>query len=179
MSRPFVFLDRDGTLVEDRGYVFRIEDYAPLPGMAEGLSLLQDAGYGLAIVTNQSGIGRGYYTSADFERFQSHLVADLAASGVQILATFHCPHLPDADCACRKPRTGLLDRAREQLGADLARSWVVGDRDSDIELAANAGCRAVRLHGSGERRIDRVAPDVLIAADLIEAARAILSADGG
>ncbi len=170
-----MFLDRDGTLVEDPGYVFRVADYAPLAGVTEGLSLLQDAGYGLAIVTNQSGIGRGYYTAADFERFQSHLVADFAARGVQILATFHCPHLPDADCACRKPRTGMLERARDELGADLARSWVVGDSASDVGLAANAGCRAVHLRGSGQRPGDRIAPNVVIATDLIGAARAILS----
>lgn len=179
MSRPFVFVDRDGTLVEDRGYVFRIEDYAPLPRAAEGLCLLQEAGYGLAIVTNQSGIGRGYYTRVDFDRFQAHLLADLAARGVRIEATFHCPHLPDADCACRKPRTGMLERARAELAADLRASWVIGDQLSDVELAANAGCRAVYVRSDAREVIAaelQVAADLPVAADLVEAAHAILSA---
>ena len=145
MSR-FVFLDRDGTLVRDTGYPHRDADYALLPGVPAALRRLRDAGFRLAIVTNQSGIGRGLFGETDFERFQARLLADLAAERVQIERTYHCPHRPDEGCTCRKPSPGLLWRARDELGADLAASWVVGDGPGDVELAARAGCRgAVRI----------------------------------
>jgi D-glycero-D-manno-heptose 1,7-bisphosphate phosphatase len=141
----FVFLDRDGTLVRDTGYPHRDEDYELLPGVPEALRSLEARGFRLAIVTNQSGIGRGLFGEADFERFQARLLADLSRAGVRILRTYHCPHRPDAGCDCRKPAPGLLWRARDELGADLAASWVIGDGAADVELAARAGCGAVRL----------------------------------
>ena len=145
MSR-FVFLDRDGTLVRDTGYPHREADYELLPGVPAALRRLADAGFRLAIVTNQSGIGRGLFGAADFERFQARLLADLAAERVRIERTYHCPHRPDEGCACRKPSPGLLWRARDELGADLAASWVIGDGDGDVGLAAQAGCRgSVRI----------------------------------
>lgn len=173
MSAPFVFVDRDGTLIADSGYVHRIEDYELLPGAADGLRRLQEAGFGLAIVTNQSGIGRGYYGEADFERFQAHIVRDLAQRGVRISASYHCPHRPDAGCACRKPGTALLERARGELGADLGASWVVGDQPSDVELARRAGCRAVFVD-RGEPVPDGLPDAVPRARDLAGAAELIL-----
>jgi histidinol-phosphate phosphatase family protein len=176
VSRPFVFADRDGTLVRDAGYVYRVEDYERLPGAAEGLARLQAAGYGIAIVTNQSGIGRGYFGESDFARFQEHLVADFAAHGVTIEASLHCPHLPDAGCGCRKPAPGLLERARVELAADLARSWVIGDSPSDAELARCVGARAVHvLTGHGVARRAEIPPDVPVVADLQAAADCVLS----
>ena len=161
MSERFVFLDRDGTLIHDPGYVHRIEDYRLLDGVVDALLLLQDADFRLAIVTNQSGIGRGLFSEQDFQRFEAHLVLDLADQGVEIEQTFHCPHTPEDDCECRKPGTLLLVRARDELDADLSESWVVGDRESDVELAQNAGCRSVLI--SSERGV----PDLLAAAELI------------
>ncbi len=176
----FVFLDRDGTLVEDRGYTHRTEDYARLPGALEGLALLRDAGFRLAIATNQSGIARGYYSVADFEAFQRHLERDFAAGGVRFEATYFCPHLPDAGCDCRKPRPGMLERAHRELGADLARSFVVGDRALDAALAANAGCRAVLVStGLDAPRPVEISADVPLTADLVAAARVILAQAGG
>lgn len=178
MSR-FVFLDRDGTLVEDRGYTHRPEDYRLLDGVAPALRRLVDAGFRLAIVTNQSGIARGYYDLADFERFQARLREDLAHHGVAIEASYFCPHLPDAGCACRKPATGLLERARDELGADLAASWVVGDHAVDVELASRAGCAGavLVLTGQGASETTHVPPGVPRARDLGEAADRILAAD--
>lgn len=147
MSR-FVFLDRDGTLVRDTGYPHRDADYELLPGVPAALRRLADAGFRLAIVTNQSGIGRGLFGEADFERFQARLLADLAAERVYVERTYHCPHRPDAGCDCRKPSPGLLIRARDELGADLARSWVIGDGEGDVGLAARAGCRGAVWIGS-------------------------------
>src|SRR4029453_9608492 len=143
----FVFLDRDGTLVRDTGYPHRPQDYALLPGVPAALRRLQEAGFALAIVTNQSGIGRGLFGEEDFERFQRLLLVDLEREGVAIARTYYCPHRPEAGGACRKPEPGLLWRARDELGADLAASWVVGDRTRDVELAARAGCHGAVLRG--------------------------------
>ncbi|MEB2346421.1 MAG: HAD family hydrolase [Deltaproteobacteria bacterium] len=175
-ARPFVFLDRDGTLVRDTGYPHRPEDYALLPGAVAGALALARAGYVLAIATNQSGIGRGRFGLADFERFQGRLAADLAAGGVVLGATLLCPHAPADGCACRKPAPGLLLRARDELGADLAASWMVGDGSRDVEAARRAGCRgAVRVGIAAPARA-RAGEDpfALEARDLAEAARRIL-----
>lgn len=173
--RPFVFLDRDGTLVHDAGYTHRVDDYRLLEGVKPGLKRLVAAGYALAIVTNQSGIGRGYYGEADYLRFQRHLEADLLAAGIPIVASLHCPHLPDAGCGCRKPEPGMLDRAQRELGADLARSFVIGDGPGDLGLAARAGLRGavLVLTGLGEATSQETPPSVPRAADLVAAARVI------
>jgi len=175
VSARFVFLDRDGTLVRDHGYTHRVEDYALLPDVREGLGRLARAGFRLAIVTNQSGIGRGYYDVAAFQAFQRVLVDDLARSGIALEASFFCPHLPDAGCACRKPAPGLLLEAARALGADLAASFVIGDRVADAEAGRRAGCRdvvIVRRPGAP----DPGAPaDVAVVHDLDAAARWILA----
>ncbi len=179
MSR-FIFLDRDGTLVRDPGYVHRLEDYELLAGVVDGLRKLTRAGYRLAIVTNQSGIGRGYYDVGAFERFQSHLVGDLASAGLRVEQSYHCPHRPDEGCVCRKPAPGLLERARDELGADLPRSWVIGDAEADVELAVRAGCRGAVLLRSPENSLPPgsvlSAPDLEAAADIV---LADLEADSG
>lgn len=159
MSR-YVFLDRDGTLVRDPGYVHKIEDYALLPGVEEGLLRLQQAGFRLAIVTNQSGIGRGLFSEQEFARFQAHFVSDLAARGITIEATFHCPHRPDEGCTCRKPAPGLYEQARGQIGADLPSSWMIGDSESDIQASAAGGL-------AGAVRIDPKVGDFAAAVDLV------------
>jgi D-glycero-D-manno-heptose 1,7-bisphosphate phosphatase len=146
LRRRYVLLDRDGTLIRDTGHPHRPEDYEPLPGVAPALRRLLGAGFRLAIVTNQSGIGRGWFDWPTYERFHARVLADLAAAGVAIDATFVCPHAPDAGCTCRKPEPGLLLRARDALGADLAATWMIGDTDRDVAAARGAGCfGAVRV----------------------------------
>ncbi len=175
MSR-FVFLDRDGTLVRDAGYTHRLEDYALLPGVVEGLRRLSEAGFRLAVVTNQSGIGRGYYDEAGYRAFEEHLEADLHAHGVSIERSYHCPHRPEEGCPCRKPEPGLLHRARRELGAELEESFVIGDGEVDVGLARRAGCRGVVWlqppAGPGDLRH----PGVPRARDLFEAARLLCEA---
>ncbi len=172
MPRGFVFLDRDGTLVRDPGYVHRVEDCELLPGVIPGLRRLRAAGYPLAIVTNQSGIGRGRFGEAEFQAFQRRLLEELAQAGIRIEATYHCPHRPEDGCTCRKPAPGMLERAARELGAALAQSWVVGDSPADVGLAARAGCRAVRIAA----RLPEGEPGPC-ARDLEEAAALILAAD--
>jgi D-glycero-D-manno-heptose 1,7-bisphosphate phosphatase len=176
-GRPYVLVDRDGTLLQDSGFMHRIAEYAPLPGAIEGLRLLQETGFGIALVTNQSGIGRGYFSEEDFQRFQTHFIEDFAAHGVRIEATYFCPHRPDAGCACRKPATGLLERAERELDIDLQRSWVVGDSPEDMELARRAGCRGVYvLTGSGASRREALETDVPVVNGFLDAARHIIDA---
>jgi len=175
--RRFVLLDRDGTLVRDEGYTYRVTDYARLPWVVEGLQRLQAAGYALAIITNQSGIGRGYFSEEDFHTFQAHLVADLARFEIRIEGSFFCPHRPDENCSCRKPEPGLAWRVRDELDADLSRSWVIGDGLGDIGIARRAGCRGAILVSTGHgRETSRdVGAEIPRAANLLEAAEIILS----
>lgn len=177
----FVFLDRDGTLVFDVGHGHLVEHYQLLPGVIEALQLLRDAGFRFAIVTNQSGIGRGFFTEEDFRRFNDRLFADLSAGGIEIAATFHCPHLPDAGCACRKPSPASLLAARDRFAIDLSASWMIGDHANDVRTAANAGCRAILLltgHGEEEQHKLAGAPVDAVVADLLAAATHIVRQAG-
>jgi D-glycero-D-manno-heptose 1,7-bisphosphate phosphatase len=181
MSARFVFLDRDGTLVHDVGYGHRLEDYRLLPGVTDGLQLLRDAGFRFAIVTNQSGIARGIFDEAAFARFQARLLSDLSSAGIDIAATYMCPHLPDAGCTCRKPSPAPLLAARDRFAIDLAESWVIGDHANDVRLAANAGCHGILVltgHGAEEQhRLAGVAVDAVVD-DLHAAARYVISREG-
>ena len=156
MSRPAVFIDRDGVLNEERAFVYRPEDFVFIPGAIEALRLLQAAGYLLVVVTNQSGIARGLYTEADYLALSAHLRRSLQSSGIRLDAIEHCPHLPDAplpgyrlDCDCRKPRPGMLLRAIRALDIDARRSFLVGDRLSDVEAGRAAGLGHCFLVRSG------------------------------
>jgi histidinol-phosphate phosphatase family protein len=179
MPNRFVFLDRDGTLVEDHGFMHRLSDYALLPGAIEALQLLRRAGFRLAIVTNQSGIGRGIFGTEDFWAFQRRLLEDLAAADVQIEETYVCPHRPEDGCDCRKPRPGLVWQARDRFSIDLHESWVIGDHASDVALGVAAGCRSILVltgHGAEERAklIAAPGPPALIVPDILDAARHIV-----
>jgi D-glycero-D-manno-heptose 1,7-bisphosphate phosphatase len=139
-ARPAVFLDRDGTLIEDPGYLHDPEKIVVLPGVQDALLRLRAAGYLLIVITNQSGIGRGYYREEDFAAVMAALDAEF---GSPFTAVYRCPHRPDEHCGCRKPETGMLDRAAADHGIDLARSFMVGDRSSDVLAGKNAGCRSI------------------------------------
>jgi D-glycero-D-manno-heptose 1,7-bisphosphate phosphatase len=150
------FIDRDGVIIEERGYVYRIEDFALLPGSAAALRQLQQAGFRLVVVTNQSGIARGLYTEDDYQAFTQHLQAQLLAEAVRLDALEYCPHLPQAtlaryrlDCDCRKPRPAMLQRAAARLQIDMAESILVGDRITDIEAGRAAGVGRCYLVRSG------------------------------
>ena len=152
------FVDRDGVIIEDRGYAYRSEDCVLLPGAARGLRALQSAGYLLVVVTNQSGIARGLYTEADYDAFTSKLRALLLlAEGVQLDEIRYCPHLPDAavaayrrDCDCRKPHPGMLLRSIRALGLDPRASLLIGDRATDLAAGRAAGVGRCLLVRSGQ-----------------------------
>ncbi len=156
--RRAVFLDRDGVINVDHGYVHKVEDFSFVPGTPAAMRRLQSAGWRLVVVTNQSGLARGLYSMTDYERFTAHLRQQLAASGVHLDAVLHCPHLPDAevaayrsDCDCRKPGPGMLLRAARELSLDLAASAIVGDRLSDVQAGRAAGVGHCVLVRSGHK----------------------------
>jgi D-glycero-D-manno-heptose 1,7-bisphosphate phosphatase len=150
--RRAAFLDRDGVLNEDTGYVHRSEDFHWLDGVFDALALLRDAGHALVVVTNQSGIARGLYSEDDHARLSAWMYAQLHTRGIALDAIYHCPHLPQAplaawrlDCNCRKPRPGMIHRACAELGLDPAASCLYGDKRSDIAAGRAAGVRHNRL----------------------------------
>lgn len=177
MTRPAVFLDRDGTLLEDRDYAFELADYAPLAGAYAAVARLRAAGFAAIVVTNQSGIGRGLFRGSDYARFEAHFLADFAAHGAPLDGCYHCPHAPEASCACRKPGTALALRAAREHQLDLAASFVIGDKASDLALARALGCRgALVLTGQGRQQLASLPPDTPCARDLLEAVETIVLA---
>jgi D-glycero-D-manno-heptose 1,7-bisphosphate phosphatase len=157
MGKRAVFLDRDGVINVDRHYVHQIEQFEFIVGVPQALQRLQQAGWKLVVVTNQSGIARGLFAEDDYERLTLHMTQRLAEAGVHLDAVLHCPHLPDAPvaayriaCACRKPAPGLLVRAARQLGLDLPRSVMVGDKGTDLRAGRSAGVSRCLLVRSGQ-----------------------------
>jgi D,D-heptose 1,7-bisphosphate phosphatase len=144
-KRSAVFLDRDGTIIYDVGYPNDPEQVCLLPGVEEAMTVLQDRGFLLIIISNQSGIGRGYITVDQAEKVHNEVVSSLAGRGVSIDASYYCPHAPEDRCQCRKPLPTLLFRAAKEFDIDLANSFMVGDKQIDMEAGKNAGCHAVHL----------------------------------
>ncbi|HSH21275.1 MAG TPA: HAD family hydrolase [Candidatus Caenarcaniphilales bacterium] len=184
MTERAVFLDKDGTLVRDLPYNVDPARIELVPGALAALATLQAAGYRLAVVTNQSGVARGFFDESALGAVEERLRQLLAEGGVVLDAFLHCPHHPDGtvadfavECGCRKPRPGLVRRAAGILGVEPAASWFVGDILNDVEAGSRAGCRTVLVDVGSEtewqdgphRRPDVVVPD------LPAAARAILA----
>jgi D-glycero-D-manno-heptose 1,7-bisphosphate phosphatase len=152
-----VFLDRDGTINVEKNYLYKIEDFEFIPGVIEGLKLLQDAGFLLIIITNQSGIARGYYTEEDFNRLNNWMLNQLVEYGVNIAKVYYCPHLPDAtvkeyriDCECRKPKLGMYYQAIRDYDIDLGQSYAIGDKIRDCAICEQTPCRGY-LIGENEK----------------------------
>jgi D-glycero-D-manno-heptose 1,7-bisphosphate phosphatase len=178
---PLVILDRDGVINQDSDdYIRSVADWIPLPGSIDAIARLSRAGYKVAIATNPSGIGRGFYDEyalAQMHELMHTLVED---AGGHIDAVVYCPHLPDAGCACRKPLPGLLDAIAEVLQVPLQNAWFVGDAEKDLETALCRECRPILvLTGKGERTLSKLSPQLrevtVIVADLAAAATHILT----
>ena len=167
-----ILLDRDGVVTEDLGYVHKIEDFNLVPNALEGLKLLKD--FKLIFITNQSGIGRGYFKFEDFLNYNNRVVEELKKHNIKIEKTYHCPHKPEDSCECRKPKTKFLKDAEKEFGISLKKSFVIGDRKSDFEMGKNAGCKTIHvLTGYGINSKNEVNPDYF-AKDLVDAAEWIL-----
>jgi len=149
LMRRAVFLDRDGTLNVEKEYLYRIVDFEFIPGAVEAVQLLNEAGFLVVVVTNQSGVARGYYTEEDVESLHRYVAAELQKSGARVDAWLYCPHHPDGrgsyslPCSCRKPLPGMLKEAARRYDIDLAASVMIGDKQADISAGQAAGCSTI------------------------------------
>ncbi len=133
-----LFLDRDGIINIDHGYTYKIEDFEFIEGIFDLIKLFMKQGYLVFIITNQSGIGRGYYSLKDFEILTKWMLTQLRKKEIEIQSIEHCPHIAEDACHCRKPNTGMIENILEHYNIDLNRSWLIGDKQSDIDLAINS-----------------------------------------
>jgi D-glycero-D-manno-heptose 1,7-bisphosphate phosphatase len=179
-----VFLDRDGTINEEKDYLHRVEDFEFIPGAPEAIRRLKEAGFLVIVVTNQSGVARGYYTLEEVATLHRHMQRELETVGAAVDAIYVCPHHPvegigeyRRECDCRKGRPGMLLRAAQEHGIDLSRSYMIGDKIADVEVGEAAGCLPLMvLTGYGKTESAKISPDrVLRFADLAEATDFILA----
>jgi histidinol-phosphate phosphatase family protein len=180
--RPAVFLDRDGTLIHDCHYLADPTGVELLPGAAAAVARLNRAGFFVVLATNQSGIGRGYFSEANYRAVHARLVALLAAEGAHLDADYHCPLSPDAldPDEMRKPGAGMFRLAAREHGLDLARSWLVGDRVRDVAPAAVLGARAILVHSpQTEPDHARAAAFAPLVASLADAVDLIVESESG
>ncbi len=174
-----LILDRDGTLIEDKNYAYKIEDLELLPGVIDGLKILQKE-FIFFIVTNQSGIGRGYYTEDDFHNFNAHLILLLKEENIEITKTYFCPHIREDNCDCKKPKTKFIEEIVRGFNINIKESWMFGDHPSDIQFGINGGCRTVFLTtGHGENHINdlkflKIKPTI-ISNDFLSAVKELLN----
>ena len=138
MRAKALFLDRDGIINVDHGYVYKIEDFEFVEGIFELVKEFTDAGYLIFVVTNQSGIDRGYYSEEDFSTLSDWMIEAFKKKGIKIKKVYYCPHSPKEKCHCRKPETGMIEEALKNYNIDIENSWIIGDKQSDIDLAKNA-----------------------------------------
>ena len=174
-----VLLDRDGTLIEERHYLHDPEGVVLLPGVGEGLHRLQCAGYLLGVVTNQAGIGRGYYDEAAMHAVNDRMCKLLAAYDVRLDGIWFCPHAPDAGCSCRKPAPGMVLAAAQKLGFVPSSAVIVGDKPCDVQLAHAVGARGVLVCTGYGQASAREAHADFVAADFREAVTWILRQQTG
>ena len=182
-KQPAVFLDRDGTINVEKDYLYKVEDFEFIPGVPEAIKSLKDAGFLVIVVSNQSGIGRGYFDEQAVEVLHRHIQEELAGYGTSIDAFYFCPHHPEkgvgdykTTCDCRKGEPGMLLQAADEYNIDLENSYMVGDKLADIEAGRRAGCEQVLvLTGYGEvTGLNPAAASVEKCTDLDCAARLIL-----
>lgn len=145
-----IFLDRDGVINVDKAYVSKIEDFEFCDGVFEALHHFKTLGYLLILVTNQSGIGRGYYREEDFHILTQWMQKELLHVNSHLDAIYHCPHTPEENCTCRKPKSGMFEHAIQDLNIDVTQSWMIGDKPSDIEAARGVGITQTILLGNAQ-----------------------------
>lgn len=160
MNQRAIFLDRDGTIINDFGYVFEKEKLEFLDSVIPGLKALQDFGYKLIIISNQSGVGRGYFSLEEMNAFNDYLLEKLKEQDITISGIYICPHHPEEDCSCRKPKAFLVEKAAKDLKINLKESFFVGDEEKDILCGKNSGCRTVWL--KNKKALNETKPDFTV-----------------
>ena len=190
MKRPAVFIDRDGTISEEVGYVNHPSRFRLFPYSAEAIKLLNDSGWLAILITNQAGVARGYFSEDVITSVHDRLRGDLENGSARLDAIYYCAHHPSVgeppyrhDCDCRKPKTGLIDRAAQDFEIDRPASWMIGDRYGDVELARNAGLHSAFVlsgYGLGEweyqRELWKYEPEI-VSNTLLDAVRKIVATD--
>lgn len=187
-KRPAVFMDRDGTINEQMGYINHLSRFHILPGVPEAIKLLNENGYLVIVITNQSGVARGYYPISLIQEIHTYMRESLKKEGANIDAVFFCPHYPrgkveeySRECDCRKPKTGMIKQARESFDIDMSISYMIGDHFTDLEMAHNCGLRSIMVKtGYGLGEADYILPlmdhkPVYVADDLLDAVKWILN----
>ena len=151
MTIKTIFLDRDGVINKEINYLHKIEDFEFIDGVFEACQYLQSLEYKIIVITNQSGISRGLYTKNDYQIITKWMVSQFMKNNISILDTFHCPHLPDSGCNCRKPKPGMLLNAKNKYDIDMKKSWMIGDKETDITAAISSGITNTILVKSGHK----------------------------
>lgn len=181
-TKRAVFLDRDGTVNVEKDYLYRIEEFSFETGVPQAIRRLKEAGWLVVVVTNQSGVARGYYAEEDVQRLHRHIENELAAYGASVDGWYYCPHHPageppyDVACDCRKPLPGMLVGAARELDIDLAASWMVGDKLADVEAGLAAGCKVALLRTGYGRHDEPKVPAGTPVCDDLGAAVALITA---
>lgn len=176
-----VFLDRDGTINIEKEYLYQARDFEFIPGAPEAVRLLNQAGIMVVVVTNQSGVARGYYTEEDVENLHHHIERELDRSGAHVDIWLYCPHHPDGrgsyalPCDCRKPLPGMLHEAARRHDIDLENSIMIGDKLADIEAGQAAGCRTILVRtGYGADEEQYVGPETVVCDDVLTAVKCLM-----
>jgi len=151
MTIRTIFLDRDGVINKEINYLYKIEDFEFIEGVFETFKYFINNNYQIIIVTNQSGISRGYYSEAEYNILNNWMLEQFKKNNISILDVLHCPHLPDSNCNCRKPKPGMIIAAKDKFNIDMKNSWLIGDKEVDIEAANNAGILNTILVRSGHK----------------------------
>lgn len=175
MSNKAVFLDRDGTMALDVHYCSCPEDFELFPNTAKAIKLLNEHGFKVIVITNQSGIARGYFTEETLAKIHEKMRRELVREGARLDGIYYCPHHPDDECECRKPKPKLILQAASDFDVDFTQSYVVGDLWMDIELGRAVGCRTILLN---DKPSEETKPDA-VSLDLLEAAHMILRMESG
>ena len=169
-----VFLDRDGVINKEVGYLHNIQDFEFIDGVFEACLYFQSLNYQIIVVTNQSGIGRGYYDKDDFHIINNWMLGQFKNKGIEVLDVFFCPHGPESNCNCRKPKPGMFNQANDKYNIDMKNSWMIGDKEADITAANTAGIQNTALVKSGHA-IDERNSNASFILDSIEQAKKVIT----
>jgi D-glycero-D-manno-heptose 1,7-bisphosphate phosphatase len=174
MAIKTIFLDRDGVINKDTNYLSKIEEFEFINGIFETCQYLLSMDYKIIVVTNQSGIARGYYSEKDFQKITHWMLVQFEINGINILDVLHCPHSSDSNCNCRKPKPGMFIKAKNKHGIDMEKSWMIGDSERDIKAANLAGIKKTILVRSGHK-INESKSDAMFFLDSINQANQIIT----